>query len=290
MGLLRFIFARIPPGKRTMIEFYEASNTIWSMRCFHHFISVIFVFAVAILNAREFTLADGTTLNGTVVSFKNGTIVIAKDGGGKALYTLPSFSEADQDYLMEQFPDGAKREIRPGTATKKPDIKHEPSPKPTTAARRTAPANTQPPHPGLKNLQLGMNAPDVKARAQGKAEWVSLKEDLHGKLVIVHFWSTAVPQSIREVEGLAYLYKKYRGRGFELIGVAMDQSRRRLNDVEGKLGVSWPMRLDEERKTIDEWGVIALPTNVLIDQAGVIRREHISARELQHLLAQQLGE
>jgi len=265
------------------------------MLFFRHLVArailLTFVATATGLSARTFTLKDGAKIEGEVVSFRNGTIVIAKDGGGKGLYTLASFSEADQAYLTEKYPDGAERESRPGTATAKPS----PQPSPSASPRGSTPgrpASTPKPassHPGLKQLRIGMAAPEIKGRAQGQADYVSL-EDYHGKIVVVHFWSTSVPQSIQEVEGLAYLHRKYRDRGFELIGVAMDQSQRRLNSVERQLGVGWPMRLDEERQTIEEWGVTALPTNVLVDQVGVIRAEHISARDLQHVLAKQLGE
>ncbi len=234
-------------------------------------------------------MQDGAQINGEVVSFKNGMIIIAKDGGGKSLYNLSAFSKADQAYLLQKFPQGDTREEYRGTATAKPEPKQgtaaAPKPKPQAKASPTPEVNN---HPGLKTLQQGSLAPKIKGRVQGKADYLSI-DDLRGRIVVVHFWSTAVPQSIEEVKGLAYLNHKYKDRGFALIGVAMDHSQRRLNDAEEAIGVTWPMRLDEDRQTIEEWGVTALPTNVLIDQNGVILQEHISARELQFYLAEHIG-
>ncbi|WP_309397187.1 TlpA disulfide reductase family protein [Cerasicoccus maritimus] len=235
-------------------------------------------------------MQNGDKVEGEVVAFKNGMIVIAKDSGGKALYSLDAFSTADQTYLSEKFPTGNKRESARTTKTATPAPK--PGPSVETAApttKKTAAQNQRPStHPGLSKLRQGSMGPELKARPQGKSEWVS-QRDFHGKLLVVQFWSTSVPQSIEEVKGLAYLHRKYQDRGFELMGVAMDSSRRRVNNVEEAIGVNWPMRMDEDRVTIQEWGVTALPTNVLIDQNGVILREHISARELQYLLAERLG-
>lgn len=242
--------------------------------------------------ARTFTMNDGTQVNGQVVKFQNGMIILAKDGGGKAILNLNAFSEADQAYLRAQFPQGDQRDEIKGTATAKPAPQPAPeAPTATGAAQPTpqaASAAAASNHPGLKKLRQGSVAPKIKGRIQGKAEYLSL-DDLRGRFVVVHFWSTAVQPSIEEVEGLVYLHHKYKDRGFEMIGVAMDGNQRRLNDVEKSLGVTWPMRMDENRETIEEWGVTALPTNVLIDQNGVILKEHISARELQFLLAEQLG-
>jgi len=239
-------------------------------------------------------MKDGSKINGQVASFKNGMIVLAKDEGGRSLYSLSAFSEADQAYLQEKYPQGDQRQDRRGTATAAPAPKPQPNPQaPQAGAQKPTPqqtAATPAPsgHPGLKTLQRGSMPPEIKGRIQGKSDYLSL-EDLRGRIIVVHFWSTTVPQSIEEVKGLAYLHHKYKDRGFALIGVAMDASQRRLNDVEEAIGVNWPMRLDDERKTIEEWGVTALPTNVLIDQAGVIQAEHISARDLQYVLADQLG-
>lgn len=243
------------------------------------------------MQARTFNMQDGSKINGEVVSFKNGMIVFAKDGGGRSLYSLSAFSPEDQAYLNQQYPQGDERQNRPGTATAKPEP--TPAPQPQRRAQpstnqQTAQTKPATGHPGLKTLRQGSVAPKIKGRIQGKSDYLSI-DDLRGRIVVVHFWSTTVPQSIEEVKGLAYLHHKYKDRGFELIGVAMDASQRRLNAVEESVGVNWPMRLDEERETIEEWGVTALPTNVLVDQNGVILKEHISARELQYYLAEELG-
>lgn len=256
---------------------------------------VLFV-ALLIFNigaeARTFTMSDGAKIDGEVVSFKNGMIILAKDAGGRSLYNLNAFSAADQAYLQEKFPQGDAREDRPGTATAKPVEKPSApaspkKPKPV-ANQQQSQSQSVSSHPGLKALREGSVPPEIKGRIQGRGDYLSIK-DLRGRIVVVHFWSTGVTQSVEEVKGLAYLHEKYKDRGFELIGVAMDSSQRRLNDVEEAIGVTWPMRLDEERATIEEWGVTALPTNVLIDQNGVILREHISARDLQYFLADNLG-
>ncbi|MEO0795467.1 MAG: TlpA disulfide reductase family protein [Verrucomicrobiota bacterium] len=243
------------------------------------------------LPGRIFEMKDGTKVDGEIVSFKNGTIVIAKTGGGKGLYTLSAFSAADQQYLNETFPSGSQRKEVKGTTTRP-----KPTPAPqakskqsaTPQAKQQARPAQQAPHPGLKNLRVGSIPPEIAARIQGKQDKRGLG-DLRGKLVVIHFWSTSAPQSVREVEGLAYLYRKYQKHGFELLGVAVDQSQRRLNSVEESMGVTWPMILDEERRTIEKWGVTALPTNVLIDQNGVIVNPHISANQLQYVLAEQFG-
>ncbi|WP_269539459.1 TlpA disulfide reductase family protein [Cerasicoccus fimbriatus] len=245
----------------------------------------------AIAQGRTFTMSDGASIDGKVVTFKNGMIVFAKDGGGKSLYSLDAFSAEDQAYLKQQFPDGdtrsSPRTTKTATPAPTPGPKVQTVPPTQKQAQQAAPAADSG-HPGLQKLNIGSMAPEIKARPQGQSDFISIK-DYRGKLVVVHFWSSSVPQSIEELKGLAYLHHKYKDRGFELIGVAMDTSRRRVNSIEEAIGVSWPMRMDEERETITEWGVTALPTNVLIDQVGVIRRPHITANELQYVLAEHLG-
>ncbi len=260
------------------------------LRQLPYWLGLLLLLVAVSTHARTFTMQNGEKVAGEVTAFKNGMIIIAKDGGGKALYSLDAFSATDQKYLSDKFPTGNKREPVRATTTATPAPKPGPSVETTAPSTKKQTNQGQRPanHPGLAKLRTGSMPPELKAQPQGKAEWVSQKA-FHGKLLVVQFWSTSVPQSIEEAKGLAYLHRKYQDRGFELMGVAMDSSRRRVNSVEESIGVSWPMRMDEERATVQEWGVTALPTNVLIDQNGVILREHISARELQYLLAEQLG-
>ncbi|MGB5106752.1 MAG: redoxin domain-containing protein [Candidatus Zixiibacteriota bacterium] len=70
---------------------------------------------------------------------------------------------------------------------------------------------------------------------QGKAPGFALEgmdgktvdfKQYQGKLVLVDFWATWCPPCRRSIPDLAELHKKYSNRGFEVVGVSLDQTGR----------------------------------------------------------------
>ena len=49
---------------------------------------------------------------------------------------------------------------------------------------------------------------------------ITLK-DLRGKIVLVNFWATSCPGCIKKMPDMIETYNQYKGRGFEVIAVAM---------------------------------------------------------------------
>ena len=45
-----------------------------------------------------------------------------------------------------------------------------------------------------------------------------------GKVVLVDFWATVVLPVVAEVPNIVDAYKKYHGKGFEVIGVSLDKT------------------------------------------------------------------
>src|SRR5215468_5709446 len=50
---------------------------------------------------------------------------------------------------------------------------------------------------------------------------------LRGKVVVVNFWATWCPPCCAEMPELDAFYRKYHGRGVELLGVSTDRARDR---------------------------------------------------------------
>lgn len=45
-----------------------------------------------------------------------------------------------------------------------------------------------------------------------------------GKVFILHFWSSALPESMRQLDALKKLYKRHHARGLEIVGVCLDSA------------------------------------------------------------------
>ncbi len=116
-----------------------------------------------------------------------------------------------------------------------------------------------------------------------------------GKTVAVVFWSTLADPVRRDLPDMTKLYQKYHARGFEIVGVALDNSRERLDDFLKQNPSPWPQIFEpgsaakeagmEKNKFAIEYGLVSLPTIVLVDADGkVVNRNLRSAADLERAL------
>lgn len=93
-----------------------------------------------------------------------------------------------------------------------------------------------------------------------------------GKVMIVNFWATDCPVCVREMPELAQTYERFRGRGLEMVAVAMrhDPPSHVIRFAEANR-LPFKVALDslgEHAKAFG--GVRATPTTFLIDRHGNI--------------------
>lgn len=98
---------------------------------------------------------------------------------------------------------------------------------------------------------------------------------LRGKVVLVNFWATWCGPCRQEMPHLNRLYEKYRASGFVLIGVNVDDDVRKAADVAAKLGVSFPVLLDTDKKVSRQYDLSTMPSTVLIDRDGRVKYVHL---------------
>jgi peroxiredoxin len=93
-----------------------------------------------------------------------------------------------------------------------------------------------------------------------------------GKVMLVNFWATDCPVCIREMPDLIATYEKYRGRGLDLVAVAMrhDPPHYVLKYADSA-GLPFRVALDSLGEHARAFGgVRATPTTFLIDRRGNI--------------------
>ncbi len=124
-------------------------------------------------------------------------------------------------------------------------------------------------------------------------------KSLSGKVVLVDFWSTTCGPCIMEIPGIKQEYERYKAKGFEVVGVSLDRDRDALvKFVGGKHthqgGVPWIILYDEDRAdqhpAAIEYGVIAIPTMILLGRDGNIVSTTARGDELPRLLKQLFSE
>ena len=111
----------------------------------------------------------------------------------------------------------------------------------------------------------------------GAAGWLNsaplTPAGLHGKVVLVDFWEYTCINCLRTLPYLRAWYARYRDDGFEIIGVHSPEfgfsgDRQNVASSATRLGVAWPVVLDDDHAIWTRFAVNAWPTEELFDQDG----------------------
>lgn len=109
-------------------------------------------------------------------------------------------------------------------------------------------------------------------------------DSLRGKVVLLDFWASWCGPCRANNPNLVMLYDKFRGKGFEILGVSIDKSKTDWKKAIEKDGLTWLQVLDPggwNAQSTEVYGVDAIPASFLIDKKGVIRGVNLEGRELE---------
>ena len=137
---------------------------------------------------------------------------------------------------------------------------------------------------GQKFTDFEMQTPDGKA--------VKLSDYVgKGKVVLVDFWASWCGPCRREMPNLVEAYKKYRNKGFEIVGVSLDRDAEAWKNGIEKLDITWPQMSDLKYWDCEGaklYAVSSIPHTVLIDGEGIILARGLHGEELQEQIAEAL--
>jgi cytochrome c biogenesis protein CcmG/thiol:disulfide interchange protein DsbE len=117
---------------------------------------------------------------------------------------------------------------------------------------------------------------------------------LRGRVVAVNFWASWCAPCRAEIPGFAKIYEARRGQCFEMLGLAEESGTRdEVVESAAKLGINYPVLLDDDGKVSDDFKITAYPRTFLIDVKGNIRKVfegEVRAGALEEALAPLLAE
>ena len=120
-------------------------------------------------------------------------------------------------------------------------------------------------------------APDFTLRG---ADGSNLRlAEQRGQVVLVNFWASWCGPCKQEMPQLNRLYDKYRGAGFVLLGVNIDDDARVGAATAARWGVKFPVLLDADKTVSRLYDMGSMPATVLIDRDGRVRYLHRGYRE-----------
>jgi len=114
----------------------------------------------------------------------------------------------------------------------------------------------------------GRQAPDFALQdLQGRQVRLS---DFRGKAVLLNFWATFCGPCKVEMPWLVELQKQYGPQGFEIVGVALDDSgKETIEKFAKEMGVNYTI-LQGQDAVGDAYGAVGLPATYYIDRNGKI--------------------
>lgn len=117
---------------------------------------------------------------------------------------------------------------------------------------------------------------------------------LKGKLVLVDCWATWCRPCIAEFDNLKKMYDKYHSKGFEVIGISMDDAtaKMRVKELITKNKLPWPQGFEgkgfDNNSFVKTQQIASLPTVFLIDKEGNIVDRDARGEQLEDLIKKYL--
>jgi len=100
-----------------------------------------------------------------------------------------------------------------------------------------------------------------------------------GQVVMINFWATWCGPCRVEMPHLGRLYDKYRGSGFTVLAVNIDEDPHKAAQLARQLGMRFPVLLDTDKKVSRLYDLGTMPSTFLVDRDGRVRYVHRGYRD-----------
>lgn len=140
-----------------------------------------------------------------------------------------------------------------------------------------------------KKSMVGVAAPDF-TQPSPEGNNISLAS-FKGKYVLVDFWASWCGPCRAESPNLLKAYEQYKGKGFEIFSVSLDDKKDKWLKAVKDDGYTWPQAGDLkgwENAAASLFGISGIPFNFLVDPNGIIVARNLRGKDLEKKLSELL--
>ncbi|MBQ3723556.1 MAG: TlpA family protein disulfide reductase [Bacteroidales bacterium] len=160
-------------------------------------------------------------------------------------------------------------------------------------------------HPYIKNLSKNVNKELAAQRARDamspgaqykdfQGTWEGKEYKLsdfvsHGKYVLVDFWASWCEPCRKEIPNIIRTYNKYKGKGLEVIGVAVSDKPEETAKAVKKLGINYTVFNETDNSASTAYGIQSIPQILLIGPDGTILKQGLRGESIGEAVKEALG-
>ena len=119
-------------------------------------------------------------------------------------------------------------------------------------------------------LRVGDPLPSLTFPALA-SQAMTIPDDVNGKVMVLHFWTDWCGSCGVVMPAYDKLYGLYRQKGLLIVGVNVGQTKKQVKKFVDKTKITYPVLLDEEKRSAQVYSVVGLPRTYIIDRKGIVR-------------------
>lgn len=133
----------------------------------------------------------------------------------------------------------------------------------------------------MSDLEPLLERPLVRMPPLGEGEWINssrplTREALRGQVVLVDFWDYSCVNCVRTLPYVRAWHERYAAHGLVVIGVHSPEFRfaqvgQQVREAAAAFGLTYPVLLDNDYQTWQQFANRAWPTKYLVDGQGYLR-------------------
>ena len=131
---------------------------------------------------------------------------------------------------------------------------------------------------------VDFSMPDPAGNTVKLSDYVS-----KNKYTLIDFWASWCGPCRAEMPNVVAAYNAFKGKGFGIVGVSLDEKAENWTKAIKELNITWPQMSDLKGWKSEGaalYGVRAIPATVLVDQQGVIIARDLRGDELKKKLSE----